>query len=97
MKRYSEMSREELLAEMDKLAAEKSRAEFPSQAELLERKYWMAKAYTLSPNSFPPGIYEVEGNEFMLEYINGIMAWGKMGLNNEASFPISMLKKVERL
>jgi hypothetical protein len=96
MKRYGEMSRDELLSEVDKLEAEKRRAEFPSQAEMLERKIWMAKAYTLAAESFSPGIYAVEGysEPFELNYVNGIMAWGRMGSEDESSFPISMLRRI---
>lgn len=96
MKRYGEMSREELLAEINMLEKEKRNAQFPSQAEMLERKVWMAKAYMLSSEQFPPGMYRVTGYDepFELDYVNGIMAWGKMGADREASFLISMLKSV---
>lgn len=95
MRRYSEMSREELAAEVEKLEAEKRKAAFPSQAEMLERKRWMAKAYMLAGEPFPPGMYRVEGEAepFELVYLNGVMAWGRMGSENEASFPISMLAR----
>lgn len=95
MKRYGEMSREELLAEVGMLETEKRKAEFPSQAEMLERKIWMAKAYMMASESFPQGMYEIEGHSepFELLYVNGIMAWGRMGAENESSFPISMLRK----
>lgn len=97
MKRYSEMNEEELQAQIKQLKKERRRAEFPSQAEMLERKIMMAKAYLLSPESFPPGIYQVEGltEDFELRYVNGIMAWGKMGDEDEASFLLSMLKPKE--
>lgn len=98
MKRYSEMSREELAAEMEGLREEMRRAEFPSQREMLERKRRMAEAYTLSGESFPPGLYGVVGyaEPFELKYVNGVMAWGRMGTENEASFPISMLRRPDR-
>ena len=97
MKSYREMSREELLAEVDKLEREKHQAEFPSQAAMLEQKMWMAKAYMCATEQFPPGIYEVAGHQetFQLDYVNGVMAWGRMGSEAEASFPISMLKRIE--
>ena len=97
MKRYSEMNQEELQEQIKLLKRERRRAEFPSQAEMLERKIWMAKAYLLSPESFPPGRYEVEGHSesFELRYVNGVMAWGKMGDEDEASFLLSMLKPKE--
>jgi hypothetical protein len=56
----------------------------------------MAKAYTLAAESFSPGIYAVEGysEPFELNYVNGIMAWGRMGSEDESSFPISMLRRI---
>jgi len=99
MKRYSEMTREELLTEIDKLREEERKAEFPSQVELLERKLWMAKSYMLSTDSFTPGTYGVVGQTepFELEYVNGVMAWGRMGPDEEACFPLSMLKRLDGL
>jgi hypothetical protein len=99
MKRFSEMNLLELYQAMDRFLKEKDEAlrqEWPSHADVLERKYYMAKAYTLSADDFPPGTYEVVGHElpFEVEYMNGIMAWGSMGTEKEISFPISMLKKL---
>lgn len=93
MLRYREMTKEQLLQEVDKLLLEMEKAEFPSQKEMLERKIWIAKSYMLTPEHFRPGTYRVEGHSetFELSYVNGIMAWGTMGSDEEASFPISML------
>lgn len=98
MKRYGEMSHAELSAEIDTLRSEMREAEFPSQKEMLERKIWMAKAYMLSGSAFAPGIYKVEGcsEPFELRYVNGVMGWGRMGKEDEASFPISMLQKLDK-
>lgn len=95
-KLYSQMSPDELEAEMAEILEAMENVEFPSQKELLERKYYTAKAYTLNPNDFPPGQYTVDGYEetFELEYLNGMMGWGTMGKDPEASFPISMLTRV---
>ncbi|WP_282941634.1 DUF1811 family protein [Paenibacillus sp. RC67] len=95
-KLYSQMSPEELEAEMSEILEAMKNVEFPSQKDLLERKYYTAKAYTLNPGEFVPGLYTVDGYEepFELEYINGMMGWGKMGKDPEASFPISMLTRV---
>jgi hypothetical protein len=97
-KLYSQMSFEELDAEILEILEAMPKAEFPSQKEQLERKYYTAKAYMLNPTDFPPGIYEVEGNageRFQLDYINGIMGWGVMDNKEEASFPLSMLKSID--
>lgn len=95
MRRFSEMSALELEAEMSRLWSEKEAAEangWDSQASMLERKYYMAMSYTLTPNSFKPGWYEVTGSTslFQLQYLNGVMAWGILN-GEETSLPISML------
>jgi|GEM_PF-3398265 len=95
-KLYSQMSPAELEAEMNEIIEALEHAEFPSQKEQLERKYYTAKAYTLNPADFPPGRYAVEGHEEPLElqYVNGMMGWGVQGKDPEASFPLSMLSKL---
>jgi hypothetical protein len=94
-KLYSQMTLQELEAEMKLIRAEMDRVEFPSQRSVLERKYFMALAYTIDPADFPPGLYKVEHIQqpFELRYINGIMAWGTVG-EEEASYPISMLTRL---
>lgn len=94
MRRYGELSRDELLNEVEELERGLRQAEFPSQQEVLRRKIWVAKAHLLRDKLFPPGLYAVEGERepFELRYVNGIMAWGRMGDDEEASFPISMLE-----
>lgn len=95
-KLYSQMTLAELEAEMLEIVEAMEKAEFPSQKEQLERKFYTAKAYTLDPADFPPGQYKVEGFEEPLElqYINGIMGWGTQGEDKEASFPLSMLSRM---
>ncbi len=94
-KLYSQMSREELLEEIRWIQSEKENAEFPSQRAVAERKLYTAQAYLLNPADFPPGLYKVEGIQlpFEVAYVNGIMAWGKLDNDPEASFPISMLTR----
>lgn len=95
-KLYSQMTLAELDMEMASIVESLENIEFPSQKELLLRKYYTAKAYTLDLADFPPGNYSVEGYEerFELKYLNGIMGWGTMGKDPEASFPLSMLTRV---
>lgn len=99
MKRFSQMGALELETEMNRLWEAKENAKtngMPNEADMLERKYYMAKAYTLSPESFPPGLYKIVDsmNEFTLNYINGVMAWGVLnGEEEEVSYPLSMLVK----
>jgi hypothetical protein len=94
-KRYSEMSQEELTRELYRLQVEMKKAEWPTQLEMLKRKFYMAKAYTLNPADYPPGTYEVEEEKepFRLDRLEGIMAWGRLGEEAERAFPISMLKR----
>lgn len=96
-KLFSQMTPNELETEMLEIVEAMSKVEFSSQKELLERKYYTAKSYTLDPSNYPPGLYEVEGepgDQFQLQYLNGIMGWGSLR-NEEASYPLSMLKRVE--
>lgn len=90
---YSQMTKPELEEEMKQLRQAMEEAEFPSQRAVLEQKYWTAKAYLVKDGHYPPGVYHVEGRQlpFELVYVNGIMAWGKLGDDAEASFPLSML------
>jgi hypothetical protein len=95
MKRFSQMSPEEIRAEVDKLQEEKKHAEFPSQLAIIESKIYTALSYTLPKEQFPPGTYRVVGYEspMQVKYLNGVMAWGLMA-DEEASFPISMLQRI---
>ncbi|MBP1156177.1 MULTISPECIES: DUF1811 family protein [unclassified Paenibacillus] len=95
-KLFSQMTPEELQTEMKLLQSEMQRVEFPSQRSVLERKYFAAMAYTLNPADYPPGLYKVDGVQlpFEVHYVNGIMAWGKLGQEPDASFPISMLARL---
>jgi hypothetical protein len=84
---------------MDSLVKERDelrKAGLESQANVLDSKYYMAKSYTMDPAKFTPGNYRVEGEQvlFELQYLNGRMGWGKMGDQEEVSFPISKIKKV---
>lgn len=95
-KLYSQMTAEELEQEMRSIREAMEQAEFPSQRAVLERKWYTAKAYTMDRSRFAPGLYKVEGQQQLFEvaYLNGIMAWGRMGDEPEASFPISMLTRL---
>jgi len=98
MKRNCEMTSLELEAELARLLKDKQAAiadGMASQADMLGRKYDMALCYTMSPERFVPGTYRVAGLDqlFTLEYLNGVMAWGRLADDTEASFPISLLEK----
>ncbi|MBO8172301.1 MAG: DUF1811 family protein [Bacillaceae bacterium] len=97
-KRYSEMSEEELLSEMDKLAREAEEAQKNGNHTLLpilEQKYYMARSYYTDPKTIRENeTYQVEGYEesFTVEYLNGVMAWGRFPSSTElTAIPIGRL------
>lgn len=94
MKLYSQMTHEELLAEISKLHKLKEEAEFPSHMAVINSKIVTAQSYMLSKEQFQPGLYKVAGHEQLmsLTYVNGVMAWGIMN-DEEVSFPLALLKK----
>jgi hypothetical protein len=95
MKRFSEMTSEELHEEIAKLQEQHKHAEFPSQLAIIESKIFTAQSYMLSKEAFAPGLYHVVGYEqpMTLEYLNGVMAWGTIQ-GEEVSFPIAMLQRI---
>ncbi|MNI42808.1 hypothetical protein D3C73_971130 [compost metagenome] len=95
MKRYSEMTSEELHKEIASLIHQKQHAELPSQLAILDSKIYTAQSYGLSKENFPPGPYQVIGYASIMQvtYLNGMMAWGTMD-GEEASFPLAMLKRI---
>ncbi|AMA71915.1 MULTISPECIES: YfhH family protein [Aneurinibacillus] len=101
MKRYSEMTREELQAEMQRLRAESMRkyqAGYISEASVLESKFFMARSYLLNPDHFMSGQeYGVIGYDepFFVRYLNGVMAWGHFrSSTEERAFPIGRLEEL---
>lgn len=102
MKKMSEMTKEELQMEMQRLwalAKKKERAGFISEANVLEQKFYLAKSYTMDPAQIEVGArYRVAGEEglFTVEYLNGIFAWGTLETDHEKrGFPIGRLEKAE--
>jgi hypothetical protein len=101
MKRFSEMSLEEIQQAIEQLVQEQQQAAsegWQSKADMISRKIDMAKSYILNPDDFAPGLYNVTGYSdlFELKYINGVMGWGAIGHESEVSFPLSMLSPVEK-
>jgi hypothetical protein len=99
MKRYSELSLEELQREMQQLLGEsrkKHQAGFISEANMLEQKFYMAKSYTIDPASIKiDHSYKVAGEEemFKVVYLNGVFAWGRFpSSTEEVAFPIGRLE-----
>lgn len=70
-----------------------------SEMAVFERKAVMAEAYLLDPKEFQPGdIYYIKGDDegapLVIDFIDGVFAWGTRGQSNEqVAYPISLLEK----
>jgi hypothetical protein len=102
MKRYSEMSHDEIQAEMQRLRSEsmkKYQAGYLSEAGIMESKYFMARSYLLKPENFPADKeYIVSGYDepFYVQYLRGVMAWGYFRSSDEQrAFPIGRLEEIK--
>lgn len=102
--RYSDLTVEQLRAELGKLKEESQKAEQlgdVSKVEIYERKIQMASSYMLNPDEFKPDdIHQLNGDPgytYKIDYIDGVMAWGhRINLLNEVfeeqeALPISLL------
>ncbi|MCJ7843327.1 YfhH family protein [Lederbergia sp. NSJ-179] len=101
VKKYSEMTKEELKKEIALVKEKARKAEqlgMVNEFAVMERKAVMAEAYLLNPADFKPGeIYAVEGapgTYFKIDYLKGVFAWGYRlnGSGEEEALPISLLK-----
>lgn len=99
MRLFSEMNREELRREVDRLEREMHRARkngLVSELEILRQRLNLAKSYLTDPKRIQPGsTYEVEGSDkpFIVEYLRGVMAWGHWeGETESVALPIGILK-----
>lgn len=81
-KRFSEMSREELLQESERLLKENERLYKEgrmSEANIAKQKYYFCLSYLKDPKEIESGkVYQIQGEKdtFLVEYLNGVMAWG---------------------
>jgi hypothetical protein len=104
--RYSDLSVEQLYAEIGKLKEKAQKAEQLgniSELAIYERKMQVALAYTLNPEDFTSeSIYEMRndlGHRFKINYLEGVFAWGhRVNLldevyEKEEAIPISLLGK----
>ncbi|MEH6937924.1 YfhH family protein [Bacillus sp. JJ664] len=100
-KRYSDLTKEELIQEINDLTNQARKAEqmdMINELEVILRKKTMAQSYLLDPNEFIPGeqyeLIEEPGVIFAITYMNGIFAWGYRSTSEEEiGIPISLLKK----
>lgn len=103
---YSDLSIEQLRAELGKLKEKAQNAEQlgeVSKVQVYERQLQVVASYMLNPDDFKDGeTYELKndpGYKFHIHYINGIMAWGKrknlldQHVEKEEAIPISLLGK----
>ncbi|WP_141201717.1 DUF1811 family protein [Paludifilum halophilum] len=102
MIRYSQMAREELLEEIERLRREEERARRQSmtgELDVLRQQIRFARSYlTDSATIQPGGVYDVEGEttRFRVDYLNGVMAWGTFeGSREKAAVPIGIMTPVE--
>lgn len=101
MIQYSKMSREELHEEIQRLEEEENRIRrysMPGEEAVIRQKINFAKSYLIDPDTVQPGEeYEVEGESrlFEVEYLRGVMAWGRWEDESILSaVPIGILKPV---
>lgn len=99
MKKYSEMTKEELYTQMQHLLGEarkKEQAGFISEANILEQKFYMVKSYMMDSDAILSGQeYLVAGEKerFKVRYLNGVFAWGRFpSSTEEVAFPIGRLE-----
>ncbi|MBU9711835.1 YfhH family protein [Evansella tamaricis] len=97
-KRYSQMTVEELRAEVAELKVKAQKAEqmgMINEFAVHERKMLMAQAYMMDPKDFKSGeTYEIIGStdHFTITYMNGVFAWGNRNRSKEEeALPISVL------
>ncbi|HZG85468.1 DUF1811 family protein [Paenibacillus sp.] len=94
MKRFSEMTEDELRSEIDRLAKELEASRLEGERDVLRQKWLMARSYAARSRSFPPGRYRVEDADdiFTLRYVNGVMGWGVWGRGGEeTALPLAVL------
>jgi hypothetical protein len=94
MKRFSEMEGVELAAEIERLAIAMEGSKSEGERDVLRQKWLLARSYAVRVSSFPPGTYQVESAKqmFTLQYINGVMGWGRWSNGEEGAVPLATLQ-----
>jgi hypothetical protein len=97
MKRFSEMSKSELGAEIDRLSGAIAQSRENGEREVLCQKWLLARSYAVRDQSFPPGTYRVEEKDqtFTLRYMNGVMGWGTWANGEEGAVPLATLQSFD--
>lgn len=99
MMRYSQMTKDELLQEIERLEDEQKaslREGWESQADMLKQKRNLARSYLVDPTTIILNqFYHVEEHDrlFRVVYLNGVMAWGHWeDSTEEVALPIAILQ-----
>lgn len=100
MQRFSQMSKDALEMEIERLNREKQKAKdqgLDTQLAILEQKINLARSYLIDSSTVQTSCwYQVEGKNipFYVEYLNGVMAWGNWEHSGEkAAVPLALLEK----
>jgi hypothetical protein len=96
MQRLSDMTMEELQREIDRLYLAINLSTMDNEREVLRQKWVMARSYAVKNLYYKPGKYMVEGREgeFTLEYVNGVMGWGRKESGEETAWPLALLRYI---
>ena len=101
LKRFSEMTKEELQQEVQKYKAlimKNEQAGFLSEIAIYEQKYYMAKSYLIDPGTIVLGKnYQVAGyaEPMYIDHVHGFMAWGKFPSSpEEVAVPLARLEQI---
>lgn len=100
MQRFSQMSKDALEMEIQRLNQEMQKAKdqkMDTQLAILQQKINIARSYLIDPENIQTSCwYQVEGNNipFYVEYLNGVMAWGTWENSHEKeAVPLALLEK----
>lgn len=103
-KRFSEMCREELEREAERLKEEnqnKYKEGRISEANIAKQRYYFCLSYLADPTQIEVGTtYQIQGESdlFLVDYLNGVMAWGyRNGDNNSEMDAIPIGQLVEKI
>ncbi|SHF13054.1 Protein of unknown function [Seinonella peptonophila] len=93
---YSQMNKKELENEVERLKKQLQSSHSHEQ-ETLKQQYDFARSYLIKPETIEPLVWyqvENESQQFFVQYLNGIMAWGNwMGETQLIALPIAKLER----
>ncbi len=102
MRRFSQMSNEEIQIEISALEKERRELEkknMLSGIDVVNRRIDFAKSYLIDPETIQiDKPYTITGEEgrFIVRYLNGVMAWGSFEHSREErAFPFAVMTLAE--